>query len=637
MKNLKKLLFTIFLSIFLISNSSFAKENSTINIFFTHDIHDHVEDFNISENGQNLNIGGYERINQAIQNQLKEDKDSLILDAGDYSMGTLFQTIFSTENPSLRLLGEMGYDATTLGNHEFDFRTRGLADSLLAAKNSGDKLPELLTANIDLENYENVDEQEVKNLKNAFDEYGVKEYIVLDKKGYKIGIFGLMGNDSISNAPMAGVNFKDQIETAKKITSILKEEEKVDLIICLSHSGTWEDKSKSEDEIMAKEVKDIDLIISGHTHTELLEPIIVGKTIIVSSGEYGKKYGKIEIQKEDDKWKVKNYNLIKLTDEVENKELEEKIQYFKNKVQENYLNHFNLEFNEILGKTNFSFISEDDLGTEHKEEPLANLITDSYIHAIKNIEGNNYERIAASIVPYGTIRGSLTKGNIGVADVFNISSLGIGPDKISGYPLIEVYLSGKELKTTAEVDASIQPIMDVAQLYISGMNYSFNPNRLIFNKLDSIYLIDENGNKEEIKDDELYRVVTGLYTAQMLSIVKDQSFGLMSIVPKNKSGEEIKDFEKYIIHNKDGKEVKEWYALAEYIKSFEKEDGLPTIPEEYSKPLGRKIVNNDKSFSGIFSHPNHIALGLYAIILVIILIVVFVVRFILKRRKKKNK
>jgi len=205
MKNLKKLLFTIFLSIFIISSSSFAKENSTINIFFTHDIHDHVEDFNISENGQNLNIGGYERINQAIQNQLKEDKDSLILDAGDYSMGTLFQTIFSTENPSLRLLGEMGYDATTLGNHEFDFRTRGLADSLLAAKNSGDKLPELLTANIDLENYENVDEQEVKNLKNAFDEYGVKEYIVLDKKGYKIGIFGLMGNDSISNAPMAGV------------------------------------------------------------------------------------------------------------------------------------------------------------------------------------------------------------------------------------------------------------------------------------------------------------------------------------------------------------------------------------------------------------------------------------------------
>ncbi|QQK07944.1 bifunctional metallophosphatase/5'-nucleotidase [Miniphocaeibacter halophilus] len=636
MKKLRKILFAIFLSIFIVSTNTYAQDKNSINIFFTHDIHDHVEDFNITENGKNLNIGGYERINEAIKKQLEEDKDSLILDAGDYSMGTLFQTIFSTENPSLRLLGEMGYDATTLGNHEFDFRTKGLADSLLVAKNSGDKLPELLSANIDFENYDNVDEKEVKNLKKAFNEYGVKEYIILDRKGYKIGIFGLMGNDSISNAPMAGVNFKDQIETAKKITNKLKDEEKVDLVICLSHSGTWEDKSKSEDEIMAKEVKDIDLIISGHTHTELLEPITVGKTIIVSSGEYGKKYGKIEITKNDKSWKIKNYDLIKLADKVENKELEEKIQYFKNKVQENYLNHFNLNFNEVLGKTNFSFISEDDLGKEHKEEPLANLITDSYIHAIKNIEGDNYKRIAASIVPYGTIRGSLTKGNITVSDVFNISSLGIGPDKISGYPLIEVYLTGKELKTTAEVDASIQPIMDVAQLYISGMNYSFNPNRLIFNKVDNLYLIDENGNKEEIKDDELYRVVTGLYTAQMLSIVKDQSFGLMSIVPKNKSGEEITDFEKYIIYDKDKKEVKEWYALAEYIKSFEKEDGIPTIPEEYSQPLGRKIVNNDKSFSAIFSNPNQIALGLYAIVLVIILIIIFLVRFILKRRKRKK-
>ncbi len=73
-----------------------------------------------------------------------------------------------------------------------------------------------------------------------------------------------------------------------------------------------------------------------------------------------------------------------------------------------------------------------------------------------------------------------------MSDVFNVSSLGIGPDKVSGYPLISVYLTGKELKTAAEVDASIAPIMSVAQLYMSGVNYTFNPKRLIFNKVVDI-------------------------------------------------------------------------------------------------------------------------------------------------------
>lgn len=141
------------------------------------------------------------------------------------------------------------------------------------------------------------------------------------------------------------------------------------------------------------------------------------------------------------------------------------------------------------------------------------------LYAVKNAEGENYKEVAAAIVPYGIIRDSFTRGNVTITDVFNVSSLGIGADQVSGYPLIRAYLTGKELKTAAEVDASIQPIMAEAQLYMSGLNYTFNPKRMIFNKVTDAYLVNSQGNREEIVDDELYRVVVGLYSAQMLSVV----------------------------------------------------------------------------------------------------------------------
>lgn len=637
MKRNRGIIFLLILTI-IFSSVSFGESNNDniLNIVFTHDLHDHIEDFHTLENNEIVNIGGYERLNNKIKEEREKDEELLVLDGGDYSMGTLFQTIYGTESPSLRLFGEMGFDVTTIGNHEFDFRTKGLTDSLIAAKNSNDKLPEIVSANIDFENFTGVDEEAVKDLKNAFDNYGVKDYTILEKKGYKIGVFGIIGTEAISNAPMAGVNFKDPVETAKNITKILREEEKVDLVIALSHSGTSKNPKKSEDEILAKEVKGIDLIISGHTHTKLDRPIVVNNTIIASSGRYTENLGKISIEKDGEFWKVNDYIIEPLRGSIENRELDDKIKYFKEKVQEDYLNKFNLEYNEVLGYTKFNFTPANEIGEFHGEDILANLISDSFIHTVKEIEGENYERITAAIVPAGTIRDSFTKGNIKVSDVFNANSLGVGPDGISGYPLIEVYLTGEDLKTAAEVDASIAPIMGEAQLYMSGVNYSFNPNRFIFNKLTDVYISDENGNREEIEDEKLYRVIAGLYTGQMLSIVKDQSFGLMSIIPRDKDGNEILDFEDHIIYEGDN-EVKEWYAVAEYIKSFEKENDIAQVPEEYSKLQDRKIIDSSRNIKDILSKPNKLIQAFYIIILVVILLLILLTRYIfIKRRAKKR-
>src|SRR5690606_32711819 len=102
-------------------------------ILFTHDLHDNLYPHKIEENGKIVTVGGYARLATAIEEERNKHEQTILVDAGDFSMGTLFQTIFSRHSPTLRLMGELRYDAVTLGNHEFDFRAAGLADSLMAA------------------------------------------------------------------------------------------------------------------------------------------------------------------------------------------------------------------------------------------------------------------------------------------------------------------------------------------------------------------------------------------------------------------------------------------------------------------------------------------------------------------------
>lgn len=143
------MLLTVILLQFSVSPKVFAAASGkTVTILFTHDLHDNELPFYVAENGNNVQVGGYARLKSAIDAQKQIDPNALLLDAGDYSMGSLFQTIYSTDSPELRLLGQMGYDATTFGNHEFDFKADGLAQSLNSAKSSGDKLPQIVASNL---------------------------------------------------------------------------------------------------------------------------------------------------------------------------------------------------------------------------------------------------------------------------------------------------------------------------------------------------------------------------------------------------------------------------------------------------------------------------------------------------------
>src|SRR5699024_3113658 len=363
-------------------------------------------------------------------------------------------------------------------------------------------------------------------------------------------------------------------------------------------------------------------------------PIIINNTIIASSGNYTKNLGVMNIINDDGKWKLQNYNIKKIDDSYDNDpKIDKLIEKFKEDIEDEYLSKFDLKYDEVIASSNFNFTPVSALGKVQEEEPLGYLIGDGYKYAIKEAEQENYRKVDVAVVASGVIRDSFTKGDIMVKDVFQVSSLGIGKDKLAGYPLIDVYLTGKELKTAAEIGASVQPIMGAAQLYMSGLKYSFNPNRIIFNKVTDINLETNNG-KIKLADDKLYRVVANLYTGQMLDLVNDKSKGLLSIIPKDEDGNEVLDFEDRILYN-DGEEIKEWLALAEYLQSFPEKDGIPQIPEYYSKKQDRKIVDNDNSIKAKLTKLNRISIAIIFIPIILLILTILLTRFFIRRKKNK--
>ena len=621
-----------------------SEKSKQLDVLFTHDTHSHLNSFSTIVDGEQKEVGGFAKLKTLIDEKKKENPDTLILDGGDFSMGTLIQTVYDTEAAELRMLGYLGCDVSTFGNHEFDYRSKGLADMLTVAKNSGETVPSLVVCNVDWDSMEKAGLSEgQKQIQSAFENYGVKDYVVVQKGDVKIAVVGVFGVDALKCAPTCELLFKDPVESVKKTVEEIKKNETVDMIACVSHSGTWEDEKKSEDEILAKEVPDLDLIISGHTHSELKEPIQHGNTYIVSCGEYGRNLGSLSMtQKQDGRWELASYELIPVSEEVEpDQEAQERIDALMDRVDTNYLTNFGYTRDEVLAENDVEFNSLEEMETKHEELNLGDIMSDSYIYSVEHSEDYNGTPVDVAVVPSGCVRDTYTKGDITVEDVYNSFSLGIGTDGLAGYPLIDVYLTGKELKLAAEVDASVSDFMTTARLYCSGLNFTYNPHRMILNKVTDCYLTREDGERIEIQDDQLYRVVTDLYTGQMLGSVMEMSYGLLKIEPKDKDGNPIENLEDQAIME-GNKELKAWDAIARYMKSFDDTDGngIPNVPEYYETTHGRKVVDDSRNVINLVKNPNKFSVMIVGIVLVLILIIVLLVVLIRKlikksRRKKK--
>ena len=619
-----------------------AAPGTTVDIVFTHDTHSHLNTFTTMVDGLETELGGFARMNTLIEAQRAQNPDTLVIDGGDFSMGTLIQTVFETQAAELRMLGYLGCDVTTLGNHEFDYRSKGLANMLTSAQASGDAVPAMVVCNVDWDTMEAEGLTEgQQRLKDAFAAYGVSDYTVLEKGDVDIAVVGVFGKDALACAPTCELKFEDPIKAVKQTVADIKANEDVDMIVCVSHSGTWEDESKSEDELLAKAVPDLDLILSGHTHTEIEEPIQHGSTYVVSCGEYGKNLGELTLtQQADGRWAMSAYELIPITSDIAvHAATQQTIDSFMDTVDTDYLARFGYTKDQVLAENDIVFSTQKDLENIHEEHNLGDIIADAYVYAVENAADYDGVPVDLAVVPSGTVRDTYARGDITVEQVFNSFSLGIGADGVPGYPLISVYLTGREIRTAAEIDASVSDFMTTARLYCSGLNFTYNPHRLLLNKVTDVCLEDD-GQRVALEDDKLYRIVADLYSGQMLSAVTDMSYGILSIVPKYADGTPITDFEDVII-TENGRELKAWDSIARYMASFSDTDGdgIANVPAYYSTTHGRKLVDTSRSPLALLKNPNKftaVYAGLLAAAVLLIVLVVLLIRKLVKKARHRT-
>ena len=633
MKSVKRFLaisltIMMLLSLCVIASAENASSEDEITILFTNDLHSHLLP-SANENGEG-EYGGYARLMTLIRQQKELDPNAILVDGGDFSMGSLFQTAYATSAIELRMMGVMGYDATTFGNHEYDYLQSGLASMLNVASSCGDPVPSIVCANYwpAAEGEEGYDPA----IWNALTGYGVKDYEIIERGGVYYVVFGIFGSDADDCAPNSGMIFEDPIEVARKTVDLAvkdcKENYGADpIVICLSHSGTEDGKPEGEDYDLAKAVDGIDVIISGHTHTTLNAPHVINDTVIASAGEYGRYLGVIKLTRDGE---LKSYEIIPVDENVaEDPAIAALVEGYKTAVEEEYLDKYGFKFDQVLVKNAYTFDTVGAVYATQHESTLGNLFSDAYKTAVEKATG---KKVDVALTASGVIRASMPVGNITVSDVFNAASLGVGTEG----ELIAIYITGKDLKNAIELDASVQPLMTSAQLFMSGVEYSFNTNRMIFNKVDYAMLRNEDGTLSEIEDDKLYHVVAGMYMGQMLGSAEETSMGILTITPRDANGNpiEVSDLVNYVVKDENGNPLKEWYAIADYLNGM---GGV--MDQRYAEPDGRKVVYSSLNPADLLRNANIFTYIIVAVILLAFAVIALgafgVVKLVIRKKRMR--
>lgn len=505
---------------------------------------------------------------------------TVTLDAGDIAMGSAYHTLYTTAAFEYRVMEMMGYDAITAGNHDFDF---GIAAFLqMMEKGSGGQDSSFVIANLSIK--DSSLDKEFKRIAAPFR--------IIDRSGVRVAVIGLMGLNAFSVTTCAdSLSIASPIEVADSLVKVVRKRYAPDFIIAISHGGTINGKGRGEDLLLADKVDGIDLIVSGHDHDLLHEPILVRDVPVVAAGSMGNFLGKIVISKGNGSShpSLISYGLIPLrgagsAEEIISFSTEApadsasaaivgRVNVFvdsaRNAIAELFRNVHGVDFYDTVAFVNkryelpepegkgFYFRGPDGIarpvsGERMNNLPLGLLVAESYRDAAVREYGGDF----ISVVPFGVIRCGLDSGYVTCEDIFNVLSLGRTPDGGFGYPLVTAFLSGKELYDICELNASVAGEMPDARLFFSGLEYEYNPCRIPFTRVTKVF---HDGKK--IEKGALYRVVTDIYTAELMGLLKSASFGVLSVTAKDEKGAAVSSLQSISFP------VTQWMALAGYLEA----------------------------------------------------------------------
>jgi 5'-nucleotidase / UDP-sugar diphosphatase len=531
-------------------------------------------------------IGGFARIATLIKSEKSNNTGiTLAIDAGDFLMGTLFHSLESETGFQLRLMKLMGYDVTCHGNHEFDFGPEKLT-AIINASLKGGEIPSLLIGNAVFDPKDGRDD----GLEKLLSANAITRKQVFVRDGLKIGLFSMMGKDAVHVAPYAApVTFAKQVSFAKQMVKELQAE-KCDVIICVSHSGVNKDKNGNwvgEDADLAKAVKGIHLIISGHTHSKMDKPLIVNGIPIVQAGEYGQFVGRLGLIFSNGKLRVESYELIPVDDKIMgdaaiNKLIDEQ----KERISSEILKPLGMSYNTPIVETGFPL--ECDQQGDFIGSNLGPLVADA-VHAYVN--GHGGKGTDVSLVSAGMIRDKMLPGIQTAPDIFRVMSLGSGKDIVPGYPLSRLYVTGKELKSILEILLVAYKSSVDNYCYYAGIRVDYNPEKGMLKKIQKIEIVHPDGSIANVdfskRNMTLYSVTANSYMLEFIGIIKKMSHGLINVVPKDAAGNKVTDMKTAVIdmdQTREGiQEGKEWLALMEYLGSMKDTNGngIPDMDKKY--------------------------------------------------------
>ncbi len=604
-----------------------ASEELLFTILHTNDEHSavipHSPAIDYSGRTSNPSIGGFSRLATAV-NQIREQKRAsgepvILASGGDFMGGTPFSWLIPQGVAAeLVIMQQIGYDAVTIGNHEYDYGADKLALYLEAAgyPQSHDRTAVLATNTV------SPPDHPMAGL------YRDTHIIKLDN-GLTIGLLGLLGIEAEDVAySVEPLYFEDRHAAAGKAVDKLQGQG-ADIIVALTHSGIKEDRA------LAQAVEGIHVIVGGHCHTELHEPIIEADTVIVQAGSRLDYLGVLELayDRASKELRIRNFEssqpfLVAIDDSFgPDPDIDSAIGGYVLELSAFIHEKTGGLFTDIMdiaAVSDFPLTAKPPL----RESPMGNFVTDAMRMVTWEKTG---EKVDFALQANGNIRGSVlpgtmehTKNNISFYDLTMPMSLGIGQDGQAGYSITSIYLTGEEVYRVLEVAVLLKEMLgDTFFLQFSGLRYDYNPaNAILFTvpfidqPIPSALLPGELGavlNAERYTgdgvqadaddkyvplvrgDQELYHLATDNYILSFLPMV-GQMLPMLEIIPKDREGNPVpqEHYDELIVDTGDG-ELKIWQAVAEYASAQPvNQAGLPQIDDYYSTARGR--INRVWSF-----------------------------------------
>jgi 5'-nucleotidase / UDP-sugar diphosphatase len=424
---------------------------------------------------------------------------ALLLDAGDVFSGTLYFNEFKGQ-ADLKFMNLMGYDIMTFGNHEFDLGSsaeghKALVDFIKGAQFS------FVSSNIDFSKDAKFKGLFSDTISSNPKKGHIYNGIVKQIDGEKVGFFGLTTEETRDISSPGSITFKNYIEEAKKAVRAF-EKMGVNKIVAITHIGYDDNPAIDNDVNLANMVEGIDVIVGGHSHTQLAQPIVVDEnktpTIIVQAYQYNEYLGTLDVEF-DNKGVIVRHDgkLIKIADKVEDSHAAMLLKPYKTRVDQIAAQ----ETGAIAVKAFENPRTEAD-SVRRNETPLGNLITDGMLQKAKTYNANTIMAFQNG----GGIRAGINQGPITLGEVITVLPF--------GNTLATMSLTGAEIKQTFETSLKDFPLENGGFLHVSGAKVEFDSSKPAGKRVVSIKYTNANNSYTELLDHTTYTVATNAFTAK---------------------------------------------------------------------------------------------------------------------------